>query len=122
MDNNKVWDGEKTIILTVSFTPGSCSLSAYKLNAQGYEWGRENYQKNSSQGYKPTFYNKVQVLLTSKYLGFFMVPDEGSWNYNFQGVYSLFGRFQFLSDQVENQIIGINLIQQIHEVFAINEL
>lgn len=28
---NSVWDPEKAIVLTVSFTPGSCSLKAYKL-------------------------------------------------------------------------------------------
>ncbi|KAJ8461749.1 hypothetical protein OPV22_034675 [Ensete ventricosum] len=31
LENNKQWDGEKCIILTCSFTPGSCSLTAYKL-------------------------------------------------------------------------------------------
>jgi len=29
--NNETWDGETSIIATVSFTPGSCSLSAYKI-------------------------------------------------------------------------------------------
>jgi len=28
---NSNWDAEKCIVLTVSFTPGSCSLTAYKL-------------------------------------------------------------------------------------------
>lgn len=31
MADNSTWDGEKTIIITCSFTPGSCSLTAYKL-------------------------------------------------------------------------------------------
>jgi pre-mRNA-processing factor 8 len=31
MADNSSWDGEKTIIITCSFTPGSCSLTAYKL-------------------------------------------------------------------------------------------
>lgn len=31
MADNSSWDGEKTIIITCSFTPGSCSLIAYKL-------------------------------------------------------------------------------------------
>eukprot|EP01080_Neovahlkampfia_damariscottae_P009220 gene9221-1307_t len=85
MSQSKSWDGEKTICLTVSFTPGSCSLSAYKLTPQGYEWGKNNYKKNSPQGYSPQFYSKVQMLLSSKYHGFYMVPEEGSWNYNFKG-------------------------------------
>jgi pre-mRNA-processing factor 8 len=26
------------------------------------------------------------MLLSDRFLGFYMVPDEGSWNYNFMGV------------------------------------
>ena len=29
MADNKTWDGETTVIMTCSFTPGSCSLTAY---------------------------------------------------------------------------------------------
>jgi pre-mRNA-processing factor 8 len=28
---NPSWDAERCIVLTVSFTPGSCSLTCYKL-------------------------------------------------------------------------------------------
>ncbi|KAG5028466.1 hypothetical protein JHK87_011980 [Glycine soja] len=31
LENNNQWDGEKCIIFTCSFTPGSCSLTAYSL-------------------------------------------------------------------------------------------
>ncbi len=34
----------------------------------------------------PSFYEKVPMLLSDRFLGFFMVPDSGSWNYNFMGV------------------------------------
>jgi len=34
----------------------------------------------------PSFYEKVQMLLSDRFLGFYMVPDQGSWNYNFMGV------------------------------------
>lgn len=38
------------------------------------------------QGYTTTHYEKVQMLLSDRFLGFFMVPDgEGVWNYNFMG-------------------------------------
>ncbi|KAL2462760.1 Pre-mRNA-proCES [Forsythia ovata] len=85
--NNKQWDGEKCIILTCSFTPGSCSLTAYKLTPSGYEWGRKNSEAGSNpHGYLPTFYEKVQMLLSDRFLGFYMVPDNGPWNYNFMGV------------------------------------
>ncbi|KAJ8952187.1 hypothetical protein NQ318_022637 [Aromia moschata] len=87
MADNPAWDGEKTVIITCSFTPGSCSLTAYKLTPSGYEWGRQNTDKgNNPKGYLPSHYEKVQMLLSDRFLGFFMVPSQGSWNYNFMGV------------------------------------
>jgi len=69
-----------------SFTPGSCSLTAYKLTPSGYEWGRQNTDKgNNPKGYMPSHYERVQMLLSDRFLGFFMVPGQGSWNYNFMG-------------------------------------
>lgn len=75
LENNKHWDGEKCIILTCSFTPGSCSLTAYKLTPSGYEWGRANKDtgSNNPHGYLPTHYEKVQMLLSDRFLGFYMV-------------------------------------------------
>lgn len=91
MTDNTAWDGEKTIIITCSFTPGSCSLTAYKLTPSGYEWGRQNTDKgNNPKGYLPSHYEKVQMLLSDRFLGFFMVPAQGSWNYNFMGNYFVF--------------------------------
>ncbi|CAI9112447.1 OLC1v1012899C1 [Oldenlandia corymbosa var. corymbosa] len=87
LENNKQWDGEKCIILTCSFTPGSCSLTAYKLTPSGYEWGRANKDTGSNpHGYLPTHYEKVQMLLSDRFFGFYMIPDSGPWNYNFMGV------------------------------------
>jgi len=69
-----------------SFTPGSCSLTAYKLTPSGYEWGRQNKDTgNNPKGYLPSHYEKVQMLLSDRFLGFFMSPTQGSWNYNFMG-------------------------------------
>ncbi|KAF9092952.1 Pre-mRNA-processing-splicing factor 8 [Mortierella sp. AD031] len=86
MADNKSWDGEKTIIITCSFTPGSCSLTAYKLTPSGFEWGRNNKDTgNNPQGYLPSHYEKVQMLLSDRFLGFFMVPASGVWNYSFMG-------------------------------------
>ena len=77
MADNKDWDGEKTIIITCSFTPGSCSLTAYKLTPSGYEWGRNNKDpSNNPPGYLPTHSEKVQMLLSDRFYGFFMVPEE----------------------------------------------
>ena len=64
MADNAEWDGEKTIIITCSFTPGSCSLTAYKLTPGGYEWGRQNTDKGSNpKGYLPSHYEKVSTQL-----------------------------------------------------------
>lgn len=69
-----------------SFTPGSCTLTAYKLTPSGYEWGRQNTDKgNNPKGYLPSHYERVQMLLSDRFLGFFMVPGQVSWNYNFMG-------------------------------------
>jgi len=87
MNEHTSWDGEKTIIITCSFTPGSVSLTAYKLTPTGYDWGRSNTDKgNNPKGYAPSHYEKVQMLLSDRFLGFFMIPGQGSWNYNFMGV------------------------------------
>jgi len=83
---NKSWDIDTTLTITCSFTPGSCSLTAYKLTAAGLEWGKSQKDANNIQGYAPTFYSKVQMLLSDRFLGFYMVPDTGSWNYNFMGM------------------------------------
>lgn len=87
MSDNQTWDGEKTIVVTCSFTPGSCSLTAYKLTPQGFEWGRQNKDAGAgAAGYAPSHYERVQMLLSDRFLGFFMVPEDEIWNYNFMGV------------------------------------
>jgi pre-mRNA-processing factor 8 len=87
MADNKSWNGEKTVIITCSFTPGSCSLTAYKVTPAGYEWGRNNKDNTANPpGYLPSYYEKVQMLLSDRFLGFFMVPEpDGVWNYHFMG-------------------------------------
>ena len=75
------------LLILNSFTPGSCSLCAYKLTPSGYEWGRQNTDKgNNPKGYLPSHYERVQMLLSDRFLGFFMSPAQSSWNYNFMGV------------------------------------
>ncbi len=143
LESHKSWDGERCVVITCSFTPGSCSLTGYKLTPSGYEWGRANKDATSAnpqvrrdppaldtpqltgpgwvrqgavhpssrrraaaassrsvvcvvrlfascvrraQGYSPSHYEKVQLLLSDRFMGFYMTPDTGSWNYNFMGV------------------------------------
>ena len=82
LQNNEGWDGEKTTIVTCAFTPGSCSLTAYKLTPSGYEWGKSGQREGAS----PQHYERVQILLSDRFLGFFMTPSDDVWNYNFMGV------------------------------------
>ena len=67
MSEHEEWDGEKTIVITCSFTPGSCSLTAYKLTPSGFEWGKQNTDKgNNPKGSLPSHYEKVQMLLSDR--------------------------------------------------------
>ncbi|KAI6213256.1 WD repeat-containing protein 48-like protein [Aphelenchoides besseyi] len=87
LTQNSNWDGDKAIIMTCSFTPGSVSLTSYRLTPTGYEWGKNNTDKgNNPKGYLPSHYEKVQMLLSDRFLGYYMVPSNGIWNYNFMGV------------------------------------
>ncbi|KAF1745183.1 hypothetical protein MXB_3066 [Myxobolus squamalis] len=73
--------------LEPSFTPGSCSLTAFKLTPSGFDWAKNNKDiGNNPRGYSPTFYERVQMLLSDRFLGFFLVPTGDCWNYNFMGV------------------------------------
>jgi pre-mRNA-processing factor 8 len=64
LEAHKSWDGERCIVITASFTPGSCSLTAYKLTPSGYEWGRAS--KGDPVGSSPQHYEKVQMLLSDR--------------------------------------------------------
>lgn len=68
LEANKSWDGERCVVITASFTPGSCSLTAYKLTPGGYEWGRTNKGDLANPvGYSPNHYEKVQMLLSDRW-------------------------------------------------------
>lgn len=68
LQGQKSWDGERCIMMTCSFTPGSCSLTSYRLTPSGYEWGRQNKDTSGNPvGYLPTHYEKVQMLLSDRY-------------------------------------------------------
>ncbi|PXF50127.1 Pre-mRNA-processing-splicing factor 8 [Gracilariopsis chorda] len=83
-------DVDTAIDLTVSFTPGSCSLSSYKLSQQGHDWGQHNKEADAVSsippGYASSHYEKVQLLLSDHFLGYFLCPEDGLWNLNFAGV------------------------------------
>ncbi|KAI0377858.1 pre-mRNA processing splicing factor 8 [Hypomontagnella monticulosa] len=87
LDRHPKWDKEKTVTVDVSFTPGSVSLSAWALTPAGYRWGAENkdLSNDSPSGFTTSMGLKRKLLLSPRYRGFFLVPEDGKWNYNFMG-------------------------------------
>lgn len=87
LSENPNWSLDKAIVLNVGFIPGSISLTAYRLNLQGYEWIRSNKDANPNpNSFTTSYYEKMQLLLSDRFLGYFMVPDNLMWNYNFVGL------------------------------------
>ncbi|PGH07368.1 pre-mRNA-processing-splicing factor 8 [Polytolypa hystricis UAMH7299] len=86
MNAHPSWD-KKTVTMTVSFTPGSVSLSAWALTPQGYKWGAENKDTSSDQpqGFSTSMGDKCQLVLSDRILGYFLVPEDNIWNYVFMG-------------------------------------
>ncbi|RCI10721.1 hypothetical protein L249_5301 [Ophiocordyceps polyrhachis-furcata BCC 54312] len=87
LDKHEEMDKTNTVTVSVSFTPGSVSLSAWGLTPQGYKWGAENtdLQSDQPQGFTTTMGEKRKLLLSPRFRGFFLVPDDGRWNYSFMG-------------------------------------
>ena len=86
MASHASWD-KKTVTLTVSFTPGSVSLSAWGLTPVGYSWGAQNKDTSSESpaGFSTSFGEKCQLLLSDRIRGYFLVPETDQWNYSFMG-------------------------------------
>lgn len=86
MNAHSSWD-KKTVTMTVSFTPGSVSLAAWALTPSGYKWGAENkdMSSDSPSGFSTNFGEKCQLLLSDKIRGYFLVPENGAWNFSFMG-------------------------------------
>lgn len=87
MSSHSSWD-KKTVTMTVSFTPGSVSLAAWALTPQGYKWGSENKDLGSDMpsGFSTSgMGEKTQLLLSDKIRGYFLVPEQNTWNYSFMG-------------------------------------
>ena len=74
---------EASVVVSVSLTPGSCTLAAFNLTQAGVEWGRA---AKDTADYSSNYFSRIQLLLTDKFLGFFMVPENGVWNCNFTGI------------------------------------
>ena len=88
--DNELADSTGRLVMTISFTPGSCSLSAFRLTTSGFDWGRENRDLDITLvdpvGYSTSHYDKMPLVLSDQFLGFFLIPEIGSWNFNFMAV------------------------------------
>lgn len=88
-------------VVTISFTPGSASLAAYRITPPGHEWGRAHAKDASATistasaaasaaaGYTPSsMTSRAPLLLSDRFLGFFLTPAGagGAWNMAFTGV------------------------------------
>ncbi|UKK01357.1 Prp8 protein [Theileria orientalis] len=71
MINDFNWD-VVAVMGTCTFTPGSCAISAKKL-------------VNPLEKPQNLQLENVQVLVSDTFKGFFLVPSDGAWNYNFMG-------------------------------------
>lgn len=102
---------DKTICITLSFTPGSCSLAAYRITESGYTWAKRqaSTQDINPQGFLPSHYRRVKMILSDHYNGFFLTPTPDSWNYNFKGV-----RFQPENKYCLEQSVPADFYAEIH--------
>ena len=52
------------------------------------EWTKNSKEAHQNpDGFLPSMFDRAQIILSSKFLGFFMVPANGGiWNYNFNGI------------------------------------
>lgn len=63
------------------------------MTQAGLDWAKANKENSitvtspNPQGYSSQLYERVQMILSDKFLGFFMIPEGGGlWNYNFNGI------------------------------------
>ncbi|KAI0405348.1 pre-mRNA processing splicing factor 8 [Xylaria palmicola] len=87
LDAHPSWSKENSVTVDVAFTPGSVSLSAWALTPNGYKWGAENKDIGSDQpqGFTTSMGIKRKLLLSPRFKGYFLVPENGKWNYSFMG-------------------------------------
>lgn len=99
-ENNDLWSKDRAIVQTIGFTPGSCSLSAYRITDKGQEWATKilsNTQQSIDEillnidtspqiaNYSPIVHTKqVEIRLSKKFLGFTQIPTTDIWNYMYQ--------------------------------------
>lgn len=84
--NDLSWDAG-AVLCTCTFVRGTCAFVAYRLSLDTLI---NKDTPNTAAAFTP-----VQVLVSDKYKGFFLVPGDGAWNYNFMGAkHSLHMQYQ----------------------------
>lgn len=75
------------ITMTVSYTPGSVTVSSFELSKEGFEWGQLNsdMMSESPAGFRKDYAKKSQLIMSDQIAGTFMVPEDDVWNYFFMG-------------------------------------
>ncbi|ORM40251.1 Pre-mRNA-processing-splicing factor 8 [Babesia sp. Xinjiang] len=86
LQNDFSWD-VAAVLTACTFVRGSCAFSAHRLTADALI---SKDVSNTADILIP-----VQVLVSDKYKGFFLVPADDAWNYNFMGAkHSLHMQYQ----------------------------
>ncbi|KAI8869851.1 pre-mRNA-processing-splicing factor 8 [Ramicandelaber brevisporus] len=74
-----------SVVMSVALTPGSCTLSATRITAAGMRWGSANSHLINAildpavppaGFFSSTFSKPVHVLLTQRFMGCFLVPND----------------------------------------------
>ncbi|CAI5756086.1 unnamed protein product [Candida verbasci] len=75
------------ITMTVAYTPGSATVTAFELTKEGYIWGSQNsdMMSESPAGFSSSYSKKSQLILSEMIAGTFLVPEDDIWNYFFMG-------------------------------------
>jgi pre-mRNA-processing factor 8 len=85
---------ESTITMTLSYTPGSCTLNSFRITNTGRQW----YHKSpnavvdvngailSTVGYNNTYFKSQEVKITENDNGYFLSTFDKVWNYHFMSL------------------------------------
>ena len=58
-------------------------MNCQKLTPNGFDYSIRNEKKEI---FNENFYEKIQILLTKKFMGVFMISDNEIWNFHFISV------------------------------------
>ncbi|MES1908658.1 MAG: hypothetical protein MHM6MM_001546 [Cercozoa sp. M6MM] len=91
--NNTRMSPAQSALVTCTLDAGMCQVTAHRITKGGYRWANEALERADGTGtasaddmskFEPReSAQRVQLLLSGKFRGFFLVPDVGPWHYNF---------------------------------------